>query len=97
MSSTAGLPKQNAQCSVRPEVVVVTPPVGDGVAGLLQSLEPMLAQTFVAKLAVDARDLAVLHWLALYDEQAPEMVNLRPGNEYSAGEHPNSLERLIAS
>ena len=81
--------------AVRPDLVVVTPPVGDGVAGLLQGREPELVETLVAELAVEALDVAVLHGFARLDEQMPDMVLLRPGDEGPAGElqRPGSLGR----
>ena len=44
--------------AVRAHLVVVAPPVRDGFAGLLQGLEPVLVETLVAKLAVEALDVA---------------------------------------
>ena len=59
---------------MRPNLVVVASPVGDGLAGLLQSLEPVLVEALVAELAVEALDAAVLHELARLDQQMSHVM-----------------------
>jgi hypothetical protein len=48
--------------AVRPDRVVVLPPGGNRGPGLRQRLESMVVQAFVPELAVEALDVAVLHW-----------------------------------
>src|SRR5512139_3352955 len=72
--------------AVRAHLVVVATPVGDGLAGLLQRLEPVLVEALVAELAVEALDVAVLHGFARLDEQMPDVMLDRPGDESPAGE-----------
>ncbi len=48
--------------------------MGDGLAGLLQSLEPVLVEALVAELAVEALDAAVLHELARLDQQMSHVM-----------------------
>jgi hypothetical protein len=54
--------------AVRPHLVVVLPPGFDDLAGLIQTDKPMLVQTLVAELAVEALHVGVLHRLARPDE-----------------------------
>lgn len=46
----------------------------------------MIAQALVAKLAVEAFDLAVLHRLACLDQQMSNVMPLGPGYERARGE-----------
>ena len=52
--------RHSADRAVRPDFVVVAPPAGDVLPCLVQRLEPVLVQAFVAELAVEALDVAVL-------------------------------------
>ena len=72
--------------AVRSNLVVVTPPVGDDVAGLGERDEPMLVEALVAELAVEAFDVAVLRRAARFDQDVLDAVLLRPGDEGAAGE-----------
>jgi len=65
-----------AAAAVRSDFVVVDAPVGDDLACLLQRREPMIVEALVAKLAVEAFDVAVLHRLAGLDQQMPNAVPL---------------------
>jgi len=67
--------------AVRSDFVIVDAPVGDDLACLLQRREPMIVEALVAKLAVEAFDVAVLHGLARLDQQVPNAVPLGPGDE----------------
>src|ERR1017187_9898763 len=72
--------------AVRPDLVVVLAPFRQGDTRLVQVLEPVLVEAFVAKLAVEAFDVAVLHGPARLDQQVPDVVGLRPANEDPTGE-----------
>jgi len=72
--------------TVRPDLVEVLPPNGDGRSSLRQCLEPVLVQALVAKLAVEALDVAVLHRPARLDQEMANAVGLRPRHEGPAGE-----------
>lgn len=67
-------------------LVVVAAPLGDDAAGLDQRREPMLVEAFVAELAVEALDVAVLHKPARLDQQVLDAMLLRPCDEGPAGE-----------
>jgi len=71
---------------VRPDLVVVLPPDSDGGSGLVQRLEPVLVQTLITKLAVEALNIAVLHWPPWFDQDVPNAMALRPGHEDAASE-----------
>lgn len=68
------------------DLVVVAPPVRNGLPGLLKRLEPVFVQALVAELPVEAFDVAVLHRLARLDEQVPHAMLDRPGDEGPARE-----------
>lgn len=72
--------------AVRSDFVVVAPPVSDRFTGLCQRREPVLVQTLIAELAVEAFDVTVLHGPARLDQQVLDPVLLRPGDERAAGE-----------
>lgn len=72
--------------AMRSHLVVVTPPVSDHVTCLSQRREPVLVQAFVAERAVEAFDVAVLHWAPRFDEKVLDAVLLRPGDKGAAGE-----------
>ena len=67
-------------------LVVVSPPLSDDFAGLRQRSEPMLVEAFVAELAVEALDVAVLRGAARFDQEVFDTVLLRPGDEDATGE-----------
>ena len=46
----------------------------------------MLVEAFVAELAVEALDVAVLHWPARFNEPVLDAVSLGPSDEGAAGE-----------
>lgn len=71
---------------MRPDLVVVAPPVSDDLACLGKRGEPVLVEALVAELAVEALDVAVLHGLAWIDQQVLDVVPLRPGDEGPTGE-----------
>ena len=48
--------RHSAATAVRPDLVVVLPPCGDGGPGLRQRLEPMFIQAFIPELAVEASE-----------------------------------------
>jgi len=72
--------------AVRANLVVITPPIGDHGPGLLERLEPVLVQAFVAESPVEALDVAVLHGPAWLDQDVPDAATLRPSDERPAGE-----------
>ena len=55
--------------AVRAHLVVVAPPAGNLLPGLVQCLEPLFVQAFVAELAVEALDVGVLRGLARIVDQ----------------------------
>ena len=65
--------------AVRPDLVVVLPPDGDGRSGLVQRLEPVVVQALVAELAVEAFDVAVLHGPARLVKAAIEVIKRKVG------------------
>src|SRR4051812_37248894 len=75
-----------AKAAVGPDLVVVLPPDSDRGTSLMQRLEPVLVQAFVAELAVEALDVAVLHWPSRLDQNVPNAVCLRPRHESPTGE-----------
>ena len=60
--------------AVRTYLVEVTPPIGDDLASLDQRREPVFVETFVAELAVEALDVAVLHGFAGFDQDETDLV-----------------------
>jgi len=72
--------------AVRPNLVVVLPPGGDGRSCLVQRLEPVVVQAFVAELAIEAFDVAVLHWPARLNQNVPDSMALCPCHEGPTGE-----------
>jgi hypothetical protein len=71
--------------AVRPDLVVVLPPGGDRGPGLRQRLEPMAVQAFVPELAVEALDVAVLHWPAWLNQDVANAIGLCPALKRPAG------------
>ena len=64
MQSGEGCMRHSPATHVRPDLVVVSSPCGDGLAGLLQRFELVFIQTFIAKGAFKALDVRVLCWTA---------------------------------
>ena len=72
--------------AVRTYFVVVAPPACDFQARIGQAGEPVFVQALVAERAVEALDVAVLHWTAWLDQQVDDLVLLRPGQKGSRSE-----------
>src|SRR5450830_835928 len=72
--------------TVRPDLVVVLPPGGDGRPGLHQRLEPLLVEALVPELAIEALDVAVLHGPPRLDQDVADTMGLGPTHERPAGE-----------
>jgi hypothetical protein len=68
-----------------PHVFKGLPPGGDRGPGLRQRLEPMAVQAFVPELAVEALDLAVLHWPAWLNQDVANAMGLCPALKRPAG------------
>ncbi len=75
-----GLP---AQLRVRPDRIVIVPPVGQHEPGMGQRSEQRLVEAFVPQAAVEALDEAVLHWLARCDIVPLDLALLRPSARHS--------------
>src|SRR5450830_469813 len=60
--------------TVRPALVVVLPPGGDGRPGLHQRLEPLLVEALVPELAIEALDVAVLHGPPRLDQDVADAM-----------------------
>ena len=88
LTQLLGIPgwRYAANAAVRPNLVVVPTPCGNLGACLAHALEPVLIEALVAELAVEALDVAVLHGPAWLDQDVPDVVFLRPGDEGPAGE-----------
>jgi hypothetical protein len=71
---------------VRPHLVVVEPPSLDRSAGVAEINEPVLIQTLVSELAVEALDIAVLNRLPRTDEAELDALSVSPCIESSASE-----------
>ena len=78
--------RHSPAAAVRPDLVVVLAPGGNGRPGLGEGFEPMLIQALVTELAVEALDVAVLHGLAWLDQQVLDAVSLCPAHERPACE-----------
>ena len=75
-----------SQRAVWPDLVVVLAPVGDLLAGLGQGLEPLFVEAFIAELAIEALDVAVLHGPAGLNQDVAHTVGMRPRQKLAAGE-----------
>jgi hypothetical protein len=62
--------------AVRPDLVVVASPSSNLLTRLRERFEPLLVQTFVAELAVEALDVGVLRRLACVVEQVPHAATV---------------------
>lgn len=69
---------------MRPDLVVLLESGGYGHRGLMQCLEPALVQVLVAKLAVEALDVGVLHMAPGLDQDVADAVRLRLRHECAA-------------
>lgn len=72
--------------AVRTYLVEVAPPIGDDLASLDQRREPVFIEAFIAELAVEALDVAVLHGFAGFDQDVFDAMLLCPSDEGAAGE-----------
>lgn len=73
-------------CSVWSNFVVVLTPDGDGLAGLGQSVEPVLVEAFIIpELVVEASDVCVLGGLARLNKDVLDASCLHPCHEGPAG------------
>ncbi len=91
LSISGGLSGENRgwqvlQGTVRPDVVVVGSPLFNRVAGVEPITEPMLVETLIPELAVEAFDECVLCRFARLDEVQLHAVILRPEEQCLAGE-----------
>ena len=68
------------------DLVVVLPPARNARPGLVQRFKPLLIQAFIPELSVEALDVAVLHWLARFNQDVAYPVLVCPGQERTAGE-----------
>ena len=73
---------------MRPDGVVVDPPGFDRRLRVGQADKPVLVQTFVAKLPVEAFDVRVLDRLAGSNEAQRHAARVRPGIEGRARQTP---------
>ena len=71
---------------MRSYLVVISPPSGNGLTGLLQGLKPVLIKALVPEGSVKALDVGVLRWAARFDQNVLDAMLLRPGHECPAGE-----------
>ena len=71
---------------MRPDFVVIAPPLLDFASCLIQRSEPLHIQAFVPKLAVETFNIAILHGLARLDEVVPNPMLLHPIQQRFAGE-----------
>ena len=71
---------------MRPPLVVIVAPVGDGPSCLEQVLEPADAQALLAQLAVEALHVGVLRGLAGLDVHEIDFAIQSPGKEMPAGQ-----------
>jgi hypothetical protein len=79
-------PLGSGRRAVWPDGVVVEQPVSNLGAGVEEVGEPVVVETLVAKLAVEALDVAVLGGLSGTDEVKLHAPTMGPGVENSAGE-----------
>ena len=86
MQSGEGCWRHTPTAAVRPDLVVVGSPCGNALAGLLQRLEPVLIEAFIAESAVEALDVRVLGRAAWLDQDVFDAVLLRPCHERPASE-----------
>lgn len=71
---------------MRPEIVVVVGPFRNGAAGMIETKEQALVEQLVAHAAVDAPDIAVLHWSSRRNVVPLDLVILRPGKDGIRGQ-----------
>ena len=68
------LRRQIAQRAVRAHLVVIDPPIFNGLSCVVEGQEPALVQAFLAELSMEALDVAVLHRPAWRDEVQSDFV-----------------------
>src|ERR1035437_6656758 len=78
--------RQVTQRRMRPDMIVVPLPVADLAPRVSQIQEPVLVQTLIPELAVEAFDVAILHRPARRDEVQLYSVLIRPPVQHLAGE-----------
>src|ERR1039458_1347920 len=78
--------RQVTQRRMRPDMIVVPLPVADLAPRVSQIQEPVLVQTLIPELAVEAFDVAILHRPARRDEVQLYSVLIRPPVQDLAGE-----------
>ena len=71
---------------MRPDLVVVDPPLLDDPARIVERFEPVDVEAFVAELPVEALDVGVLVRLSRVDESQVDASLLGPPQEGPAGE-----------
>ena len=71
---------------MRSYLVVISPPSGNGLTGLLQRLKPVLVEALIPEGAVKALDVSVLALAARLDQDVFDAMLLCPGHERTAGE-----------
>ena len=71
---------------MRSNLVVVCPPGGNGLAGLLQGFKPVLIEALIPEGAVKALDICVLRWAARLDQDVFDAMLLCPSHERAASE-----------
>lgn len=86
MQSGEGCWRHTPTAAVRPVLVVVGSPCGDGLACLLQRFEPVLIKAFIAKGAFKALDVRVLGRAAWLNQDVFDAVLLRLRHERPASE-----------
>lgn len=72
--------------AVWPDLVVVMAPRSNRGSGLLLGLNPLLVQALIPDLAVEAFDIAVLHWSPWLNQIVPDAVRVGRGHEDPAVE-----------
>jgi hypothetical protein len=72
-------------------LVAITSPRGDNDSGVVQSVEVVIIEALVSKLAVEAFDVRVLCWLAGRNQLEIDAAVVGPSVERSAREFRNGL------
>ncbi|MPN40286.1 hypothetical protein SDC9_187822 [bioreactor metagenome] len=66
--------------------IVFLPPVFDDLTGMAHRHEPVLVQTFIPELTVEAFDVSILLWFAWLNEAQAQSLAICPFIEHLAGE-----------
>jgi hypothetical protein len=69
------------QAAVWPDFVVVPAPLSDARSGLRQGLKPLLVQTLVTKLPIEALGIPVLHGASWLDQDLPHAMCSGPSHK----------------